>query len=474
MGLNFKASFTLFRLKLFICLLSMICGVFFSGFSVDAAETVLQYSLTQTRTPFVSANATPKKEKAKEKEIKLTSKKKVVLGKAFFSVKEGPLERIYDFKMREIHYLDHQAKSHVKISLFADPAFRLHEFQHRLNMSEAVKKAGGSVPEDLFTLESIFGMEAGATVVLTEDSSEKNKSKFSAAEKNVAEMTWDEKKPIAANDLFAKFLIYDNAFHPVLIKKIIQRGYVPQVVRSHLQNPDSEDQSVLILDDSKTQEDRGFRIPGNYALSKKRPGAAAGAMDLDRLLQFSTSKKNQIKRHDKTWFEARWLQAKSEKKYLEAALTVLEYGFQTGDQKTTAAVMQTIAEHQKDDVELDRFLRSLGVSGQEQAERAITELRKIDRKKLSRAHVIDIFIANQMTVLGQNLGAQKLMMAALKVNPSIAGAYKDLGDMFFAEFDMASAWRCWDFGRKQVPDHFMLKPISDYEAELLKNLPDFF
>ena len=88
--------------------------------------------------------------------------------------------------------------------------------------------------------------------------------------------------------------------------------------------------------------------------------------------------------------------------------------------------------------------------------------------------MVDIFIANQMTVLGQSSGAQKLMIAALKINPYIAGAYKDLGDMFFSEFDMASAWVCWDFGQKLAPDHFMLKPILDYEAELLKNLPDFF
>ena len=142
--------------------------------------------------------------------------------------------------------------------------------------------------------------------------------------------------------------------------------------------------------------------------------------------------------------------------------------------RITTKEIEKLAVYQKDHAELDRFFRSLGISGKNQAEKAIAELQKINRKKLNRFHMIDIMIANQQSVLGQNDKAEKRMLAALKANPFITGAYKDLGDMFYADFDMASAWLCWDFARKQVPEHFMLKPISEYEKELLRDFPDFF
>lgn len=440
-------------------------------FSVYASETVLQYSLVETRTPVLAA----KNKTKKIKETRVASKKKVVLGKDFFSVKEGQLERIYDFKNRKVYYLDHREKSAAEISLFADPAFRLHELQYRLKMMAAVEKAGGTVPEDLFTLESIFGIESNlGSSTLSEDNSEKGKTKLLVNGKNVAEVSWSEKYPLPDKEMFSKFLIYDNSLHPVLRSKILGHSQIPDVIRSQLQNPDSKDQFVLILDGLKSQPDQGFQIPANYVTSKKLPGSIPEAESIRQLIESVRLGKNKTPRYQKVWFEERRRQAESKKDYLDAALIVLEYGFQTGDQKTTSEVMSQLSTHQAEDAELDRFLRSLGVDGKEQAERAVSELEKIDRKKLSRAHVIDVFIANQLSVLGKNGEAEKRMLAALRINPYIAGAYKDLGDMFFADFDMATAWLCWDFGRSQVPDHFMLKPISDFEAELLKNMPEFF
>ncbi len=445
------------------------CAVFLLAVSQAwAVETVLQYSLTETHIP--SAEQAAKK----EKEIHLASKKKVVLGDGFFSVKEGQQERIYDFKKRKIHYLDHQKKTRAEISLFADPAFRINEFQHRISMDEVVEKAGGKALEDVFSLESIFSVESGSQKVeLKEDVSQKGKTRFLNLGQVVSEMTWSEKYPAPQGSMFTRFLIYDHSLHPIILRKITESRKIPSVIRSQLQSANGTDQFVLILDDLKTRPDQGFQIPG-YAFSKKKPGTGPLTDSLSQLIQSAQSPKNKILRRDKEWFLNYMRRAEEKKNYLDAALSVLEYGLQTGDQQTSSTEIQKLAAYQKSDAALDRFFRSLGIAGPEQAKRAILELEKINRKKLGRAHVIDIMIANQQAVLGRNEEAQKRMIKALKVNPYIAGAYKDLGDMFYADFDMVSAWLCWDFARKQAPDHFMLKPISDYEADLLKNFPYFF
>ncbi len=449
-----------------------LAALLFTGVArVNAAEIVLKYSLTETRTPLATQAKAPKK----EKEVVLSSKKTVVFGSGFFSIKEKKLERIYDFKQKRIHYLDHQSKTRSEISLFSDLAFRVQEFHHRIEMIESVEKAGGRVPEDQLSLESIFGIEnQEKKTIFSEDLSEKDKIKFLKEKQVVSEIAFSENRLDAENNMFKQFLIYDNSLHPKIRKKIIESQKIPSVIRSRLESLDGGDHFVLILDSFNTQKDQGFNIPLNYAFSKKRPGAVAAAEPLESLVQSDPLGKNKKLYHGREWFEKRILEAQGDKNYLEVALLVLEYGLQTGDHGWSSKEIEKLAVHQKDHAELDRFFKSLGISGKNQAERAIAELQKINRKKLNRDHMIDIMIANQQSVLGQNDKAQKKMLAALKANPFITGAYKDLGDMFYADFDMASAWLCWDFARKRVPDHFMLKPISEYEKELLSDFPDFF
>lgn len=457
-----------FRFKFYLGLSTILLLGSYSAFAV---ETVLSYSLTEIHTPAPEASKNP----AAEKVTRLSSKKTVVLGNGFFSVSEGKLERIYDFKNRRIHYLDHREKTRIDISLFADPAFRIAELQSRLNMEDAVKKAGGLPLEDLFSLESIFGVESETHKAdLKEDLSEKGKTRFLESEKQRAEISWGEKPLSDETGMFSKFLIYDNSLHPLVRRKIAGTRQIPDVIRSQLKNTGATDEFVLILDDVKTRADQGFQVPKKYPISKRRPGMISSAESLAQVLRSTEPGKKQIKKYEKAWFLEKINQAKAKNNFLDAALLVLEYGLQTGDQKSTTEEMQRLAEYQKEDRELDRFFRSLGISGKEQAARAIEELQKINRKNLSRAHVIDIMIAGQQSVLGQNVEAQKRMIGALKVNPYIAGVYKDLGDLYYTEFDMVSAWVCWDFARKQAPGHFMLVPIFDFETELLKDFSDFF
>lgn len=435
-----------------------------------ASEIVLQYSLTEVREPRIPEIESKKK----EKEIRLSSKKTVILGKDFFSVTEGQSERIYDFKQRKIHYLDHRTKTRVEISLFSDPAFRIHEFEQRLNIDEVVEKSGAKPLEDLFSLESIFGLQnKNQKLNLTEKKLKNKQTQFLKDDLVVAEITFSDEEVNPEGLTFDKFLIYDHSIHPWIRERIIKARNIPKVIRTRLQSPLGIDRYVLILDRLNTRPEQGFLIP-QYIVSSKRPGAVPSSEGLLPLIQAAEEGKSGVPRYEKEWFLEKMRLAQTRKNYLDAALIILEYGLQSGDEKATSEAMQEVVKYQAQDPELDRFLRSLGIAGPEQAKRAIKELQKINRKKASRPHMIDIVISNQESVLGQNEAAEKRMLAALKANPYIAGAYKDLGDMFYTEFDMASAWLCWDFARKQVPEHFMFKPISEYEEELLKEFPYFF
>jgi len=432
----------------------------------EASEIVLNYALTENHTPIDQPG------KKKSKPAKLVSKKSVVFGAGFFSVKENSLERIYDFKKKRIHYVDHQAKTRTEISLFSDLAFRIAELQSRIVMAEAVQRAGEKGPDNLYTLESLFGLEGEKPPVhLEEQKSDDGLVVLREQGEILAQIQLGKDTPEPKNELFEKFLIYDHSLHPLIRRRILAETRIPKEFRYRLQNLISQDEFIVHLKDFKTREDEGFKIPADYVLSSNRPGALPESAALDGVIQLA---KDKSFKHSKDWFWGEAEAAFSKKDYLNAALYYLEYGLQSGDQAGASAEMQKVTVYQSKDTELDRFLRSLGVAGKEQAARAIEELQKLDRTKIERGHVIDLMIANQKAVLGEYEAAAQILIGALKSNPFLAGAYKDLGDLFYGQLDMASAWRCWDFARELEPKHFMLEPISEYEKELIKNYPEFF
>jgi len=83
-------------------------------------------------------------------------------------------------------------------------------------------------------------------------------------------------------------------------------------------------------------------------------------------------------------------------------------------------------------------------------------LQELENKSKHKIHVIKIFQANAQSDLGDTLKAKELFGEALKDNPHITGAYKDLGGLYFNEYNAVLAWRCWDVARKILPSHNML------------------
>ena len=120
------------------------------------------------------------------------------------------------------------------------------------------------------------------------------------------------------------------------------------------------------------------------------------------------------------------------------------------------------------------FFENLAPKDKRAAEKSGKTLGKIKRKGLTRGHVIDLMIAENKAMAGDFKGAKELFLKVLKINPYLAGAYKDLGDLFSRNYFAISAWQCWDTLRFLYPEHKMLKQVDGYEAWLQKTFPDFF
>ncbi len=90
------------------------------------------------------------------------------------------------------------------------------------------------------------------------------------------------------------------------------------------------------------------------------------------------------------------------------------------------------------------------------------------------ARILAVFEANHHLALGRAPQAAELFAGALRANPYLAGAWKDLGDLLFRQWEPGAAWTCWDAGRRIAPRFANLEAIGQFEQRLLRDLPEFF
>ncbi|MCA9777685.1 MAG: hypothetical protein KC800_13245 [Candidatus Eremiobacteraeota bacterium] len=91
-----------------------------------------------------------------------------------------------------------------------------------------------------------------------------------------------------------------------------------------------------------------------------------------------------------------------------------------------------------------------------------------------RAHVLTIFQASHLLEAGKLPDAQAKYLEALQANPTITGAWKDLGEVSYGMFEAELAWQCWDLARKLAPNHGMLEQVDAFEKTLEERYPGFF
>jgi tetratricopeptide (TPR) repeat protein len=112
------------------------------------------------------------------------------------------------------------------------------------------------------------------------------------------------------------------------------------------------------------------------------------------------------------------------------------------------------------------------LSGQDEA--ASKKLKSLEKAAGPAVHILRIFEAGVLSARGQHSGAQRLYLEALKTDPYIAGAWKDLGDMYFQAFECEPAWQCWDAARHLAPEFKGLGQVAELEQMLRKECPEFF
>lgn len=140
--------------------------------------------------------------------------------------------------------------------------------------------------------------------------------------------------------------------------------------------------------------------------------------------------------------------------------------------------LPAVSDEQKRTFQTDLSVRMLAqavaAKGPEGLRRATAMLQTLRPQARSRAYLLSVFEANDRATLGERDAARALFADALRGNPTLVGAYKDIGDFYFRGFDTPHAWRSWNVARTLAPLYPPLAAVGEYERSLTTRFPEYF
>ena len=452
-------------IKLIICAAILSAPLHLCHAEAPAAETYLKYNI-KTR-QIIDKDNGPQKIEDQTAEII------VGLGNNYFYTVDKDGKTIYDFTKKILIRLDDKKRTYDQISLFSNVGFRGIEFQNRVFLAGIIRQTKNDTantedaPFNTFDLETNFSLcLPGSTPQKITETKQETEHTYAFSGKTIVECDFSD-QAINEKDrpMFEKFLLYTCCLHPQIRESIVSANRIPSVIKYNYSDF-GQTQVNMRLEPIKNIPQPGCAIPAGYTEPKNNPDGLA------QIIRKVNAIKNPVEKLDKKDFIRIAEDSLAKNDCLNAMLATLEYNLQTS--QSTNEEMARIFPAGKTDKRLETFIDNMAAGDKDTAEKSIKALESIDRKGLTRAHVIDIMIADAKMQTGDLEGAKKLFIKVLEINPYIAGVYKDLGDLYNQSFDTVSAWKCWDTARQLYPTHKMLEQITQYEKWLMDNFPEFF
>jgi hypothetical protein len=392
----------------------------------------------------------------------------VVLGDSYLSSRSGNTTNAFDFAQRRRYVFDESTKTYDEYSLFDVVGFRELELRNREGLR--AKLAAAKIDQKLASpLEeehelSIQGAAPEPVTTRTEGGDEVFASGDVVLLRHSKEGT-----PVSALEAarFVQYLRYLFAGHPAALAALQKEGRIP--ARLSYVFHTMAGASTVELKFSKVAE---ADAPAALALAGYTPRPpAANAATLDELLDRAWASRTTLAAGMKRP-QAEALAAQlREQRPLEAWLLISEVQLSDGR-------LPAIADEQKrmfqTDPAVQALARAVSANDANGMRQAVGSLEMLRLQVQSRRYVLSLFEANDRIKLGDAVKARSLYADVLQANPTLAGAYKDIGDFYFRSFDTPHAWRSWEIARTLAPLFPTVGAVNDYERTLASRFPEYF
>ena len=391
----------------------------------------------------------------------------VTLGARYFATEQKGLREIFDFGHRRYYRINLADKTFEERNLYSVPGSITSEFQNRLTLGGALNAA--KVDQDVLSepalLEHLFSLTAPDLKTVVDRSHANGTSIFRWKDKELLAVS-DEGRPIPEG--YAKsywlWMRYHLGGHPKIYPELEKSPLVPntlQVIRTNFGVETATLRLKSLAADAApldTTEGYAAKTPAGepYVSLQRLAGREANALEL-------WSAKAQRDRDE----------AYSEGRSLDAMIIHMAYTMGSGDRNPvwlTAARDRLAA-----DPLASAFVAALSVQNRDQMENAVKTFDGLrNRAHTPYSYVIDVFLANDLSALGQREAAEKLLLGTLTRNVLLTGAWYDLAKLYYYEFRAPEAWACWDAARLLRPGHAQQVEIDSFERKLLTEHPEFF
>lgn len=441
--------------RAFYPLLALICGPALAAVALE-----------------VRVDAQPIPERAKDvstaKPLEASSTlEKVRIEEKLLVVEAGWRRTVIDFAARKKYAIDLAARAYSEGSLFVDAGFKSMEILNREGLARALAavqpdRAQNAVALAEHELSVVHPRQPGKI--------DAQGSSFRIGELVVFSFA-REGAALSESDAagLGRYLRYFKAGHPIALAALKERRIAPAHI-GLVSPPFHAVQTTLRvrpipLDEAPSASLQGLRkIAPSHARSMPQDlSLAAFQIGESTFAEISRAVEETGRRADALVAQGRPVQG---------FMAALEYILQ-------GAPAQDLMRRHRDtflaSAELQAIMPVLdNAPDKAGAETAVAALSTARSRLGEDAAILGVFEANHHVALGRPQVAAELFMAALRSNRYIAGAWKDLGDLLFRQWEPAAAWVCWDTARRIAPRFGNLVTIDQFESRLLRDYPEYF
>jgi hypothetical protein len=407
---------------------------------------------------------------------------------------ENPV--VLDFARGRRLELDEDARTYTEVPLYALVGFRHMELPNREHVRSVIAAGGGDTAEFEPVIAehqlAVLDKRRGRTIASPKAAGlgERVRSLFSKPERSDIAIDWGKARTSyltatgrlllahstegtgASSGLvrrFVQFLRYRFFGHPLILERLASAGRIPRELHYESRGMSGHPGSIvtLRLEAAEAVPDAALVLDGYCRVLPSTQG-----QPLDSILERVTLGEVRNTKEVVARRMAESEESQQAGRDFESTLTLFELGLETDVQlPSLGGVLQN------DSGPAGRQLHGLlsqWPRTRDEARAGVATLLELREPAGRKAHVLMTFEASLRRPLGEVKEAQELLLKAIECNPFLAGAYKDLGDIYLSGYKSAEAWRCWEAARRIAPGHPLLKDVTALEEELLTSHPEYF
>ncbi|NTW51694.1 MAG: hypothetical protein HGB22_03820 [Chlorobiaceae bacterium] len=401
----------------------------------------------------------------------------VTLADNYTSVESTQENEIVDFSLRRRFQIDNESKTYVEYSLYSTVGFRILELQNRQKMHQLFNKMfepgtpqaaqfpsgeHGAIDDEHNlsicipgTSRNIVMTEKGDERIYTNENHQLARWRINGVAVNAADA-----------QRFVKFIRFRVGGHPEILKRVAEEKIIPDKMVFTMHDMLSLCSRTLVITNIHTTDSASYNLA---AYSKRKVSPSANKLEF--ILDQAESRSPKAIEADKSAKRKAIDTVLQKGKIFDRLLGSLELALM-GEPLQAFPDSQLLL--MKTEPSITKFTKAMGAKTRDELKMAVQTLVDLRSQAYTKSYLLKLFEASYRLRLVELDTAKNLFLEVLQSNPSLAGAYNDLGGLLYMRYDTPGAWRCWDIARRIAPQFPLSDKVNKLETSLVESFPEYF